>query len=269
MKLYRTPSSAARRRHSQGCVATVGAYDGLHLGHQAIIKELNATAKRLGLPSLVLSFEPIPKEYFAADDPPARLMRFYEKFRMLDAMAIDEFCCTRFGETIRTLSSQQFIDHVLVDGLDVKHLVVGDDFRFAVNRSGTIADLRAAGEHYGFGITQVPAVFHQGERITSTTVRQALKVGELDKARLMLGRDYQMSGRIVEGQKLGRKLGFPTANIPVKRRRSSVNWRWAPILVLSCIHRLRWARPVVWRRAGLMPTAQLPSGAARPLAWAR
>jgi len=217
LKLYRTLGAVSRAHAGSGCVATVGAYDGLHLGHQAIMQEVNNQAHRLGCPSAVMSFEPIPKEYFGASNPPARLARFYEKFRGLAALDIDAFFCARFDEQLRGLDPAQFIDQLLVNGLGVRQVVVGDDFKFAANRAGTIDDLRIAADQFGFGVTEVPSVVLDGERVSSTAIRNALASGDLAKARRMLGRDYVMSGRVVHGAQLGRTLGFPTANIKVKR----------------------------------------------------
>ncbi|MEE8308670.1 MAG: bifunctional riboflavin kinase/FAD synthetase [Gammaproteobacteria bacterium] len=221
MRICRTLAAVKRQRGSVGCVATVGAYDGVHRGHQAILDEVKAHSKHLGLPSAVFSFEPMPKEYLRPNDPPARLSRFREKFKLLDGLGVDEIFCPRFDESMRQLDPETFIRQLLVDGLNVKHLVVGDDFKFAAQRAGTIEDLRHAGKQHGFDVSIVPPVFANDERISSTAVRRALADGDLDAARTMLGRDYMMSGRVVHGHQLGRALGFPTANIPVKRRKTA------------------------------------------------
>ncbi len=221
MRICRTLAAVARQRRAGGCVATVGAYDGVHLGHQAILAEVKAQSQRMGLPSAVFSFEPMPKEYLRPDNPPARLSRFREKFKLLDQLGVDEIYCPRFDEFMRQLDPDTFIRQLLVDGLAVKHLVVGDDFRFAAQRAGTLDDLRRAGQQHGFTVSVIQPVYADGERISSTAVRAALAAGDLAKARAMLGRHYMMSGRVVHGQQLGRALGFPTANIPVKRRKTA------------------------------------------------
>jgi len=221
MRICRTLAAVARQRRAGGCVATVGAYDGVHLGHQAILAEVKAQSQRMGLPSAVFSFEPMPKEYLRPDNPPARLSRFREKFKLLDQLGVDEIYCPRFDESMRQLDPDTFIRRLLVDGLAVKHLVVGDDFRFAAQRAGTLDDLRRAGQQHGFTVSVIPPVYADGERISSTAVRAALAAGDLAKARAMLGRHYMMSGRVVHGHQLGRALGFPTANIPVKRRKTA------------------------------------------------
>ena len=221
MKICRTLAAVKRQRDSGGCVATVGAYDGVHLGHQAILAEVKAQSQRMGLPSAVFSFEPMPKEYLRPDNPPARLSRFREKFKLLEQLGVDEIYCPRFDESMRQLDPDTFIRQLLVDGLAVKHLVVGDDFRFAAQRAGTLDDLRRTGKQHGFKVSVIPPVYADGERISSTAVRAALAAGDLAKARAMLGRHYMMSGRVVHGHQLGRALGFPTANIPVKRRKTA------------------------------------------------
>ena len=221
MRVCRTLAAVGRQRGAGGCVATVGAFDGIHLGHQAILTEVKLCSERMGLPSAVFSFEPMPKEYLRPDNPPARLSRFREKFKLLDELGVDEFFCPRFDDSMRRLDSETFIRQLLVDGLKVKHLIVGDDFKFAAQRAGTIDDLRRAGKEYGFEVSVIPPVFAGKERVSSTAVREALAIGDMDQARAMLGRHYMMSGRIVYGHQLGRALGFPTANIPVKRRKTA------------------------------------------------
>jgi riboflavin kinase/FMN adenylyltransferase len=220
MRLYRKlmelpPPSVER-------VVTVGVFDGLHLGHEAILHATKSEADATSRSSLVLSFEPTPKEFFAPTHPPPRLTRFRERFERLDELGIDELLCPSFG-AIRELAADAFIDDLLVSRLRAKHVVVGDDFRFGAGRGGTLADLRAAGARHGFGVTVVPPVFWRGQRVSSTAIRQALKQGELDVARGMLGRDYSISGRVVRGLGLGRKLGFPTANVNLKRRQAPVD----------------------------------------------
>lgn len=223
MRIHRTARAVARDRGKQGCVATVGTYDGLHRGHQAILDEVKARSTQMGLPATVFSFEPMPNEFLRPDDPPARLSRFREKYKLLNDLGVHEFFCPRFDDAMRTLTPDQFIEQLLVESIGTKHLVVGDDFRFGAKRAGSIDDLRAAGRQFGFGVTVVPPVFSQGERISSTGVRRALAAGHMDLATGLLGRPYMMSGRVVRGQQLGRALGFPTANIPVKRRKTATS----------------------------------------------
>jgi len=221
MRLYRNlnPSIAAS---TAGRAVTIGAYDGLHVGHRAILDELVRQARAARLATTVMSFEPTPREYFAHDNPPARLTRFREKFEWLRDLGIDELYCPRFG-SIRSLDAAAFIDELLVAGLATRAIVVGDDFRFAAGRAGDVATLREAGVRHGFSVTGVGPVYWQGRRVSSTDVRLALGAGDLETARGMLGRDYSMSGRVVRGLGLGRKLGYPTANVNLSRRQTPVD----------------------------------------------
>ena len=221
MHLYRYLSSLTEAP-GDGRAITIGAYDGIHLGHRQILDELRHHSESLGVSALVVSFDPMPREFFAPQNPPARLTRFREKFECLAAVGIDELFCPPFG-SVRNLAPDVFIRELLVDGLGARHVVVGDDFRFAAGRSGTIEDLVQAGQRLGFGVTAVPGVYWQECRISSTQIRLALESGDLETARGMLGREYAMSGRVVRGLGLGRKLGFPTANVNLNRRRTPVD----------------------------------------------
>ncbi len=211
-----------QRSHARPRVVTVGAYDGVHRGHQEILRQLRAQGQASGMPALVLSFEPLPREFFSPDKPAARLTRFRERYHLLARFGIDEFFCPSFNR-IRRLTAREFIEDVLLAGLNARHIVVGEDFRFAARRLGTLDDLRAAGEASGFGITAVPAVYWHGRRVSSTAIRQALGAGDLALARDMLGRDYSMSGRVIRGIGLGKQLGFPTANVNLHRRQTPVD----------------------------------------------
>jgi riboflavin kinase / FMN adenylyltransferase len=219
MRLFRQKRSLSCT--DGGRAIAVGVFDGLHLGHRAILKSLKAEAQVLECPTMVFSFEPMPSEYFAPDNPPPRLTRFRERFELLREAGVDEFFCPHFG-AVRTVEPDAFISELLVRELRARHVVIGHDFRFGANRRGTIEQLEAAGRQYGFGITALPAVFLHGQRVSSTAIRQALAVGDLVTARQMLGRDYAMSGRVVRGRGLGRELGFPTANVNLNRRQTPV-----------------------------------------------
>jgi riboflavin kinase/FMN adenylyltransferase len=220
MRLYRKISVLPRERVER--VVTIGVFDGLHAGHEAILARAQSEARAAGRRTLVFSFEPTPKEFFAPTNPPPRLTRFRERFERLDALGVDELFCPSFG-AIRDLQAEDFIDSLLVGRLNAKHVVVGDDFRFGAGRGGTLADLRAAGARHGFDVSEVAPVYWQGQRVSSTAIREALKVGDLRTARGMLGRDYSMSGRVVRGLGLGRELGFPTANVNLKRLQAPVD----------------------------------------------
>jgi riboflavin kinase/FMN adenylyltransferase len=220
MRLYRKISALPPRPPER--VVTIGVFDGLHAGHEAILGRATSEADAAGRRTLVFSFEPTPKEFFAPTNPPPRLTRFRERFERLDALGIDELFCPSFG-AIRDMQAETFIDSLLVGRLNAKHIVVGDDFRFGAGRGGTLTDLRAAGERHGFEVSEVAPVFWQGQRVSSTAIRQALKIGDLRTARGLLGRDYSISGRVVRGLGLGRKLGFPTANVNLKRLQAPVD----------------------------------------------
>lgn len=206
-----------RARH-RGCIATIGNFDGVHLGHQAVIGQLAEKSAEYGLPSLVIIFEPQPLEFFAPNKSVARLTRLREKLQALRRFAVDRVLCVRFNRAFADLPAQQFIDQVLVEKLGVKYLVVGDDFRFGSGRTGDYALLQAAGKQRDFHVTHMHSFGIDGERVSSTGVRAALAIGDLSHAEKLLGRRFRMSGRVAHGNKLGRQLGFPTANLFVHRK---------------------------------------------------
>ena len=205
-----------------GSVVTIGSYDGLHLGHQQLLERVMAAAKSKGVPSVVMSFEPTPREFFQAKQPPARLMRFREKFESLESSGVDIFYCPRFSNAMREISAADFIRRILVQGLNMRRLVVGDDFRFARKREGGLEQLQAVSKALDFEVEQVHSVVGDGVRVSSTAIREALEAGQMDRATALLGRAYRMSGKIVEGERVGRTLGFPTANVDLRRRQSAV-----------------------------------------------
>lgn len=222
MRLIRRPGPEARATLT-GCVATIGVFDGVHLGHQRIVGRVLEQARQTGLPPLVFTFEPTPQEVLSKGVPPARLMRLREKAEALQALGVDWLYCPPFDRRMEALEPEAFIREVLVDTLSVRHLVVGDDFRFAHARRGSVADLEAGGRQYGFGVEQVASVVLGGQRVSSTAIRTALAAGDLDAAARLLGRPYRMCGRVVAGQRLGARLGFPTANVQLHRRRSPLS----------------------------------------------
>jgi riboflavin kinase / FMN adenylyltransferase len=206
-----------RPRH-RGCVVTIGAFDGVHQGHQEMIRVLRERASAYSLPSVVVSFEPTPREYFAKGSPPARLTRFRERFDALAACGVDRFVCLRFDERMRSMTQEVFIEHVLVQALGIRHIVVGHDFRFARDHDGSVATLRSAGPTNGFEVTEVPPFELDGERVSSSLIRELLEQGDLQRAARFLGRPYRITGKVIDGQRLGRKLGYPTANLRLHRR---------------------------------------------------
>ncbi|BFM21652.1 bifunctional riboflavin kinase/FAD synthetase [Gilvimarinus japonicus] len=211
-----------RERH-RGSVATIGTFDGVHLGHQAILRQLKGVSERLNLPSVVILFEPQPHEYFSRERAPARLMRLREKLEALFAAGVDKVLCLQFNEAFRSLTARQFIDRVLVDGLGIRHLVVGDDFRFGCDRAGNYELLQRVGAQGCFGVTDTCTLTLAGERVSSTRIRQHLQAGEFARAEACLGRPYAISGRVGHGKKLGRQLGVPTANVRLQRYRSPLS----------------------------------------------
>ena len=222
MRLYRTFASLARPGSAAPRAVAIGVFDGLHIGHRAILERARGAAAEIGGTSLVLTFEPTPKEFFSPETAPPRLTRFRERFELLDELGLDELFCARFG-AVRELTARAFIDELLVARLGARHVVVGDDFRFGADRLGTVDELKSHGRRHGIAVSEVPPVFCNGERVSSTAVRRALKQGNLAAARTMLGRDYSISGRVVRGLGLGRKLGFPTANVNLKRLQAPID----------------------------------------------
>lgn len=202
------------------CVATIGAFDGVHLGHQAVIEQLAEQRRVHGLPATVVTFEPLPREYLARDRAPARLQSFREKFEALAALSVDRLLCLRFDESLREMSAERFARELFVDGLGVRALVLGDDFRFGKAREGDIGLMRALGAREGFTTYPTRTVLEDGKRVSSTRLREALAEGDFGLVERLLGRPYALTGRVVHGRRLGRTLGAPTANIAL--RRSSV-----------------------------------------------
>ncbi len=201
-----------------GSVATIGGFDGVHRGHQALLGALRRKADELQMPTTVISFEPSPREFFLGAAAPARLQRFREKFTALAACGVDRFVCLRFDESLRSLSPSQFVEQVICKALGVRWLVVGHDFQFGRGREGCVSSLRELGAHLGFGVDEFAPHLLADERVSSTLIRDALATGDLQRAVHLLGRPYSITGRVVHGQKLGRTLGFPTANLRLQRR---------------------------------------------------
>ena len=209
-------------RQRQSCVATIGNFDGVHLGHHAVLDQVKESAKKAGLLSTVVIFEPQPIEYFSPDKAPSRLTRLREKLQQFAEHDIDRVVCLRFDETMANLSADNFVDDILLNALAVKKLIIGDDFRFAKNREGDYQYLLNAGKEKNFEVNMTHSFISDSERVSSTLIRQALANGDMNKATCMLGRPYKISGRVVHGDKRGRKLGFATANIELHRYLSPV-----------------------------------------------
>ena len=205
-----------RARH-RGCVLTIGNFDGVHRGHKVLLEQLKHEGQRLGLPVMVMIFEPQPLELFAADKAPARLTRLRDKVKYLAQAGVDYLLCVKFDPRFAANTAQAFVSELLVEKLGVKFLMVGDDFRFGAGRVGDFSLLQKAGAEYGFAVSSTPT-FREGDlRISSTAIRNALRDDDLALAETLLGHPYSISGRVVHGDELGRTIGFPTANLPLKR----------------------------------------------------
>lgn len=200
-----------------GCVLTIGNFDGVHRGHQAVLGQLKQEGQRLGLPVIVMIFEPQPLEIFATNQAPARITRLRDKAKYLVQAGIDYLLCVKFDPCFATNTAQAFIAELLVEKLGVKLLIVGDDFRFGAGRQGDLTLLQQAGKEYGFEVVNTSTFREGGQRISSTAIRHALDDGALPLAENLMGHPYSISGRVVHGDELGRTIGFPTANLPLKR----------------------------------------------------
>ncbi len=221
MELIRGLHNLRSRHH--GCVATIGNFDGVHLGHQAVLGQLAEKAASMCLPTTVITFEPQPQEYFSQGELPPRLTRFREKMKVLQRFSVDRVLCLGFNHALAEMEPETFIQKVLVDGLGLRYLVVGDDFRFGKGRHGDFTMLQKAGREHGFEVVHMHTFSLDGERVSSTRIREALQAGDLSLAAQMLGRPYRMCGRVAHGNRLGRTIGFPTANIFLHRKKAPVD----------------------------------------------
>lgn len=206
------------RPSARGGVATIGNFDGVHCGHQAMLQRLRDRAAEFGGPSTVISFEPHPREFFSPEEAPGRLTPLRDKVAILTRLGCDQLLCLPFNRKLASLDAEAFIGRVLVDGLGIRHLIVGDDFRFGRGRCGDFQVLAQAGAVSGFSVEDTPTVDDAGGRVSSTRISEALSRGDLAVAERLLGRPYVLSGRVINGDRIGRDLGFPTANIALPRR---------------------------------------------------
>lgn len=225
MKVFRGLPNAESRAP---CALTIGNFDGVHRGHQALLAQLRDAADRLGLETAVMTFEPHPREYFAqrAGDlskAPARIASLRDKLQSLSNAGVDRVIVEHFNAQFAALTPEEFVKNVLVDGLHVKWLIVGEDFCYGSRRAGNIATLMEAGQRHGFEVVALPAVNNRGIRISSSAIRQALAAADFDHARALLGHSYTVSGHVIHGQKLGRTLGFPTLNLRISHRRPALS----------------------------------------------
>lgn len=211
-----------KKRHS-GCVVTVGNFDGVHHGHQMLLAHLIAKSEELSVPSVLITFEPQPREFFRGGAVPARLTRFREKITLLKNSGLDRVLCLAFNKAMSKVAAHTVIEDFLVRRLDVKYLVVGDDFRFGQGAEGDYSMLKEAGDKYGFGVSHLGTLTFEHGRVSSSRIRQELSKGNLHTAESLLGHPYFIMGRVVYGRQLGRQLGAPTANLRVRRYQSALS----------------------------------------------
>lgn len=207
----------------KGCVLTIGNFDGLHLGHREVIRKLADRGKALGYPAVVMIFEPQPLEYFLGGNAPSRLMRLREKVIAFSTLPVDNLLIVRFNRYLANCEAEQFIDDILINKLNVKHLVIGDDFHFGKARRGNFAMLKEKGKQLGFAVEDTGSFQLAGIRVSSTLIRDALGESNLALAEQLLGHDYSVCGRVAHGEKRGRTLGYPTANIRMLRTNTPLN----------------------------------------------
>ncbi|GLP97149.1 bifunctional riboflavin kinase/FAD synthetase [Paraferrimonas sedimenticola] len=221
------------RPEHKGCVLTIGNFDGVHRGHAQVIAQAVAKAEGLSLPAVAMTFEPQAQEFFRKEGAPPRISLLRDKLALLSELQIDRLLCVAFNSKFAQMSAEDFIQNLLVDKLGVRYLIVGDDFRFGKNRVGDFEMLREFGEKLGFAVVSTQSFCVADKRVSSTLVREALAAGNLEQARRLLGHPFMITGRVAHGDKIGRTLGFPTANVALKRKVSpvrgvfAVSVRWA------------------------------------------
>jgi len=206
------------RPHHRGCVMTIGNYDGVHRGHEAVLRHLHARGRELGLPSLAMIFEPLPAEFFAPEAAPPRLSSLREKLQDLRAAGVDRVLCVRFDSRLASMAAEAFVERIMVEGLGARFVVVGDDFRFGRGREGDFTLLQRLGARHGFEVAHLPSFTLGPQRVSSTRIRSALAQGDMRSAAAMLGRPYRVSACVRRGKALGRTLGYPTANLCLSRK---------------------------------------------------
>ncbi len=218
------------RPEHRGSAVTIGNFDGLHRGHQAVLRRLRERADALGLSTTVMTFEPTAQEYFTPQQAPARLQRLRDKLMLLREFGVDRTLCLRFDRRLAELSADEFVERILLRGLGVRYLVVGDDFRYGRDRSGDFAQLQRAGRDGGFEVADTATFCHDDERISSTRVREVLAAGDFATATRLLGRPFRICGRVAPGQQRGRTIGFHTANLRLHRRLSPLKGVFAVLV---------------------------------------
>ena len=206
---------------------TIGSFDGVHIGHQAILQQVIDKAKSLDSLAVAMTFEPQPQEYFAAETAPPRLMRLREKIEALLDFGMDLVVCLRFNDQLSSLTATEFVQDILVHGVNTRHLIVGDDFRFGCDRKGDFDTLVTMGQDLGFSVQNTQTVEVESQRVSSTLVRQLLHKSDFDQVSKLLGRPFSINGKVTFGQQLGRELGFPTANVNLNRFRAPLTGVYA------------------------------------------
>ncbi|MGD9603025.1 MAG: bifunctional riboflavin kinase/FAD synthetase [Gammaproteobacteria bacterium] len=240
------------RPEHRGCVATIGNFDGVHRGHQSVIKKLIELARASGLPATVIVFEPQPREYFRGDDTPPRLSSLRDKCKLLAEYGVERLLVLRFDAGLAALTAAQFIEGCLVNALGIKGLIVGDDFKFGCDRGGDFTTLQRFADQFGFKVDYTSTFIADDERASSTRVRDALMEGDFVAVSSLLGHQYRISGRVVHGNKNGRTMGFPTANLNLSRRRSPLHGIFAVWV--------QGVRPVRWPGVAYVGTRPIING---------
>ena len=208
--------------NGKGCVVTIGNFDGVHLGHKMLLDRLFLKSTEFKAPSVLVTFEPQPREFFAGTKVPARLSRFREKVTILAQTELDQLICLPFNEKTQSVPANWFTEDFLSRALNTKYLLVGDDFRFGKGREGDFELLEKSGLEKGFEVERAQTLEFEGQRISSSRVRESLANGDFELAKALMGRPYSIMGRVVYGRQLGRQLGVPTANIRLQRYRSAL-----------------------------------------------
>ncbi len=215
------------RPHHRGCAVTIGAFDGVHLGHHSVLTHLRQQAVLLEVPTTVVTFEPLPREYLRPLEAPPRITTLRDKWPLLAECGVDRVLCLPFNESLRQLSAREFVEEVFVSGLGVRYLAFGDDFRFGNRREGDLDYVRALADEFGYAVAPTPTLELGGDRVSSTRIRAALAEADFELAAQLLGRPFELAGRVLHGQKLGRQLDAPTANIALHRIRSPLQGVYA------------------------------------------
>jgi riboflavin kinase/FMN adenylyltransferase len=254
------------RQH--GCVATIGKFDGVHLGHQQIIRQLKSKAVAFAVPAVVIVIEPHPEEFFAANarDCPPRLSEAPEKVELLRAMGVDYVYLMRFDARLSSLTPEAYIEQMLIAALNIKSLIVGNDFRFGYKRTGDFALLQRYGVLYGFEVVQTQSCFYGDVRVSSTYVRECLADADFDTVKGLLGREYSIAGTVVKGRQLGRNLGFPTCNLALNRQNIPLHGVYACKTDIVTAHG-EHMEAIGAANMGYRPTVNSETGDKHDVAW--